>query len=93
MAKLHFFDFMKLSEVDRAPGSFLKKHILSQFMRNYQHNTGNKKNIMAVLSMPYSVFRGDFWMTNNDYNHHNGVHIFNVLLVSPLLSLSYPQMR
>lgn len=44
---------------------------------------------MAVLSMPYSVLRGDFWMTNNDENHHKGVHIFNVLLMSPLLILSW----
>ncbi len=56
MAKQHFLT-MKLSEVERAPGSFLKKRILSQFMRNYQHNTGNKKNIMAVLSMPYSLIQ------------------------------------
>lgn len=58
---------MMVSEVDRAPGSFLKKaYLVSFYEKQYQHNTGNKKNIMAVLSMPYSVLRGDFRMANND---------------------------
>lgn len=66
MAKLHFFDYMKVSEMDRAPGSFEKAYLVSFYEKQYQHNTGNKKNIMAVLSMPYSVLRGEFRMTNND---------------------------
>lgn len=60
MAKLHFFDYMKVSEVDRAPSSFEKAYLVSFYEKQYQHNTGNKKNIMAVLSMPYSVLTWRF---------------------------------
>lgn len=41
-------------------------YLVSFYEKQYQHNTGNKKNIMAVLSMPYSVLSGDFRMKNND---------------------------
>lgn len=41
-----------------------KAYLVSFYEKQYQRNTGNKKNIMAVLSMPYSVVRGDSRMKN-----------------------------
>lgn len=43
-----------------------KAYLVSFYEKQYQHNTGDKKNIMAVISMPYSVLHGDFRMMNND---------------------------
>lgn len=37
-----------------------KAYLVSFYEKQYQHNTGNKKNIMAVLSMPYSVLTWRF---------------------------------
>lgn len=53
MEAQHLFGDMKISEVDWSSGPFKEKaHPVSFCEKQYQHNTGNKRNIMAVLSMP-----------------------------------------
>lgn len=47
-------------------GNDKKAYLVSFDEKQYQRNTGNKKNIMAVLSMPYSVLHGDSRMKNID---------------------------
>lgn len=61
MAKKHFFNYIMVSEADKSTGQLSVKnaYLVSFYEKQYQHNTGNKKNIMAVLSMPYSVLHGD----------------------------------
>lgn len=67
MAKLHFLTTQRCRRWTEHWAVLEKKaYLVSFYEKQYQRNTGNKKNIMAVLSMPYSVLRGDFRMMNND---------------------------
>ena len=67
---MEFDDYITVSGVDAGLGSMVatttttKAYLVSFYEKQYQRNTGNEKNIMAVLSMPYSVVRGDSRLKN-----------------------------
>ena len=89
MAAQHTLTAWRYQKMVGTPKMFLIKHFLSLLVKQYQHNTGNKMNITAVLSMPYSVLieeRFQAWIQR--LNPRRGEHIFNVLLMSPFFSFT-----